>query len=749
MRTRVLWLFALCPWLTLVHAQTGSELVDPFIGTGKAGNCYPGAQAPFGMISWSPGNVFNSYDDPYARPGYKYLQDSINGFSVTHIDGVGCPAAQDLCVMPYTGPLTGSPVADRRIYASRFRHDEERASPGYYEVRLDDFKTSVELAVRDRSGLGKFSFPAVEDAHVIFRPTNSAARLVDASMKIDRNLGRVTGWVISGGFCSDKPLSSPYKLYFVAEFNRPIAGFGIWKGETLVTGVKEARGGDVAAYLTFDCRKAGSVCMRIGLSYVGERNAARNLSAEIPGWDLAVVRRATGREWTKILGRVAIEGPSDEKKVFFTALYHNLLQPSIFEDVNGEYTGFDDSVHTVPSGHHKYVNFSLWDTYRTTAQLQALLVPERASDMAASLLLDLEQGNPAGFPIWGFYNRETWIMNGYSAIPFIANVYAFGADGFDLVRMKDRTVWAADNKYPRGEKYAAHGYVPDTASHWNYGVSMTLEYSIADFCAARLCLAAGDSSGFRRLLARAQSVFKLFNPLTGYLQRRAEDGHWVFPFDPSVEEGFNEGNSAQYTWSIPHNFAALVDSFGGKVAAEERLDRFFSRILIDGWNVNQPCYWMGNEPCFGVPFLYNWTGQPWKSQELAKRVARSFTPTPDGLPGDDDVGAMSAMYVFSALGLYPSIPGVGGLVVTGPVFQGVTMRLGGNRTLHITAADADSLHPYIRSMSVNGEPYTRTWLPTSMIGPNTSIAFVMSGEPDKEWGSKAGEAPPSFAGPGQ
>ena len=729
-----------------VHAQTGSEFVDPFIGTGKAGNCYPGAQAPFGMISWSPENVFPAYDDPYARPGYKYGQDSINGFAVTHIDGVGCPAAHDLPFMPALGPLEGSPVNDRRIYASRFRHENECASPGYYSVMLDDIRTEVALTVSERSGVASFTFPSSREAHVVFRPTNNANGIADGSFVIERHSPRMTGWIVSGGFCSGSPLASPYRLYFVAEFNRLYSASGIWEGEVRVPGGRRAYGKATAAYFTFDCRAKRNLMMRIGLSYVSVKNAMRNLRSEIPRWDFEGTRTRAERAWNDILGKITVKGSPGDRKVFTTALYHNMLQPSIFDDVNGEYTGFDDRIHTVPPAHHKYVNFSLWDTYRTTAQIQALLVPEKASDMASSLLLDALQGAPGGFPIWGFYNRETWIMNGYSALPFLSNLIAFGARDVDLPSLKRMMIRAADSLYPRGAKYIRQGYVPDTASKWNYCVSMTIEYSIDDFAASRVCAALGDSAGYRRLAARSQNVFNLFNPQTKYLQRKTESGSWVVPFDASAEEGFNEGNSAQYTWSIPHNVARLVDSLGGPKAAGERLDGFFSQILIDGWNTTQPYYWMGNEPCFGAPFLYNWTGTPWKSQELVKRIARSYDATPDGLPGDDDVGAMSAMYLFMSLGLYPSIPGVGGFVVTGPAFPEVTMRLAGGRTVHMVAENADSLHPYVSAMRIDGAPYRSTWLPLSLLKPGgtTELRFDMAARPDTAWGSAPQDAPPSF-----
>lgn len=418
---------------------------------------------------------------------------------------------------------------------------------------------------------------------------------------------------------------------------------------------------DIAAFATLGGDPAPPVHVRLGLSYVSAAHALTNLQAEIPGWDFAAVLQQTEAAWTRMLGQLEIDGPAPMRRQLATALYHNLLQPSLFDDVSGEYLGFDDNVHRIAAGHHKYVNFSNWDTYRTSAQLQALLYPRETSDMAESLRLDAAQRAPAGIPIWGYFNNETHVMNGYSGVPWIANAHAFGARDYDQRAMQQTLLAATEQHYERGDSYRDRGYVSVVERSWDFSVSRTLEYAIADFSLSQMSRALGDATSGDRLHRRAQSVFQLLDPATRYLRPRKDSGEWLADFSPRSEEGFNEGNSAQYTWSIPHNLSALISGLGGPAAAEARLDAFFAQILVDGWNTTEPYFWIANEPCFGVPFVYCCLGQPWKTQDVLRRISAEFSPTPNGMPGDDDVGAMSAYRLWTALGLYPAIPGTADL----------------------------------------------------------------------------------------
>jgi len=724
--------------------------VDPFIGTGKAGNCYPGAQAPFGMISWSPNTTFDDYESVPSRPGYKYDRDAIYGFTVTHLSGVGCHAAQDLPIMPVRGALDVSPVTHRNAYASRFSHARESARPGSYAVVLEEAGIDVALTVTERAGLGRFVFAPGAARSVLFRASQSVNGVTGSELEIDPVNGRVSGVIASGGFCDRNPELYGYRLYFVAEFDQPVAAHGFWKGENrLSADVGSATGADVAGFVTLGGDPAAPVRMRIGLSYVGTASALENLRAEIPGWDEDVVRIRTEAVWADLLGRMEIEAPAPVRRELATALYHNLLQPNLFDDVNGGYRGFDDRVHRVAPGRHKYVNFSNWDTYRTTAQLQGLLFPRQASDMAESLRLDAAQGAPAGVPIWGLFNHETYVMNGSSGIPWIANAFAFGARDYDHAAMRATLLDAVDRHYRDGETYYRLGYVAHMGKPWDFSVSQTLEYAIADFSLAQFCLLTGDPAGAARLSQRAQNAFNLMDPAARYLRPRRADGGWWPDFSPTSEEGFNEGNSAHYTWSIPHNIAGLVSALGGEAGAEARLDAFCSKVLVDGWNVGEPYFWISNEPCFGVPFVHHWLGKPWKTQDVLRRVAREFNATPDGLPGDDDVGAMSAYRLWIALGLYPAIPGTGGFVLTAPMVSQAVLHAGDGRTLTINAGGGEGGHDYIQSVALNGRPWTSSWLPLEelLTQQENTLVVRLGPEPPPTWGTARADRPPSFGTP--
>ncbi len=680
-----------------------TDFVNLFIGTQDRGNTVPAATAPFGMISCGPDNVFDEVLDEYtSRAGYNYAKDSIRQFSMTHVSGWGCHGALDIPVMPTTKTPGVSPVYNHRAYASKFSHDNESAYPGFYEVLLDDYNTHVQITAAERSAILRFDYPFGEEAHLIFAPTNCANGITGAGLNIDAGKSEVTGWATSGGFCWRDPSQYDYTVYFVARFDHPVTGNGVWNQSDIEPGSARAVGDSIGAWISFGNNLENPVEMRIAISFISVENAIENLEAELDGKTFAGVQEETSRKWNDLLSKVELETEDHDRKVsFYTGLYRNLLHPNIFDDVNGQYRGFNDSVYVIPQGHHKYVNFSTWDTYRTTSYLQGLLVPDRASDMIESLYLDAMQGNPAGLTIWGYFNNETWVMNGHSSVPLIANKYAMGARDIDLEKIKDVMIWTADNKYRNGDEYIRYGYVPDQPGS-NYSISQTLEYSIADYGIAQMSLAAGDMENYERFMARSRSVFNKFNEETGYLQRKDRDGNWVFPFDRADQNGFNEGNSAQYIWNIPHMMDELVERMGGPEKAIDRLDEFTSRILMGGWHVADTYYWPGNQPGFVVPFVYTHAGAHDKTQELIRRVSTTiFKNTPDGLPGDDDLGATSAMNLFFTLGMYPLKPGVPEFCLTGALFDKVRIRLDNGSEI-IAESIGDPFSGPIQSITVNG-----------------------------------------------
>jgi predicted alpha-1,2-mannosidase len=703
-----------------------TDFVNLFIGTLDRGNTVPAATAPFGMISCGPDNVFDEVLDEYtSRSGYNFAKDSIRSFSMTHVSGWGCHGALDIPVMPTTKAPGISPVYNHRAYASRSSHDNEYAEPGFYEVFLADYNTRVRITVSERSAILLFDYPDVEDAHLIFAPTNCANGITGAEIIMDAENKRVTGWATSGGFCWRDPNEHDYTVYFVAEFNSSISSYGVWDKMEINAGKSYAIGDSIAAWISFDNPGNSTVEMRIAISFVSIENARKNLEHELQNKTFTRVREETSQKWNDLLSKVEFRTDDHDLKVqAYTALYRNFLHPNIFNDVNGQYRGFNDSVYVITEGHNKYVNFSTWDTYRTTGYLQGLLVPDRASDMIESLYLDAMQGNPAGLTIWGYFNNETWVMNGHSSVPLIANMYAMGAKDIDLTKIKDVMIWTADNKYRFGNEYIRYGYVPDRSPPHNYCVSETLEYSISDYAIARMCLDDGDSENHQRFMARSQSVFNKFNDEIGCLQRKDRNGNWVFPFDPSEENGFNEGNSAQYTWNIPHAMDQLVERMGGSEKTIERLNEFTSKFLIDGWPVDQPYYWPGNQPGFVVPFVYTYAGAHDKTQQLIRRVSSTiFGNAPDGLPGDDDLGATSAMNLFFTLGMYPLKPGVPEFCLTGTLFERVKIKLDNGSEI-IAKSNGDPFAGPFQSVTVNGERLTQPFINIAEIITNPGKLII-------------------------
>ncbi len=739
------------PGHCLASGADWAGYVNPFIGTVRgSGSTYPGAQAPFGMLSFSPHTEKSNHGS-----GYDYTCDKINGFGLVHLSGVGCGATCELPFMPVAGSLVSSPVTDTNAYSSVYTHEKEDASPGYYAVMLDRYKVGVGLTAAVRSGMGQFQYAADEESHIVFNPTASANGLRDGEIEIDPEHRTISGWIKGGGFCHVK--TNDYVIYYTAIFDKPFKEYGLWQGDQKNSGATAVTGDDIAAYLSFGSVGPQTVTMKTGISYVSLANARQNLKTEIPGWDFQGVKTAARAAWNKALDKVQIEGgAADEKILFYTALYHSLLMPNIFEDVNGQYVGMDNQVYTARSGHHIYSTFSGWDTYRTQAQLWGFLYPQAGSDLCQTFLETSRQTEfkgGGGLPLWSMFNDETLIMAGYPAAPFIASAYAFGARDFDVEALtevlidsaRENRFWGRNNHatWQHLEDYKKYGYYPDDCGI-GHAISQNVEYAVADFSIARMCQAVGDDENYQYFLKRSQSIFNLMHPAEKYLWARLKDGTWKEDFNPFTAAGCQEGTSTHYTWGIPYNLQRLIGDIGGERVAEERLDQLMSKIAM-GYDYGNPLYLAGNEPCFGVVPVYNWIGRPWKAQQQMRRVMdASFSNDAKGIPGDDDSGAMSAWYVFAALGLYPEIPGVGGFAVTGPLFPKITLNLDDGHQVIMNAKNAGQTAPYIQAMSLNGIPCQQTWLTVEQLTRNskTNIEFNMADEPDKSWASDY--RPPSF-----
>jgi len=777
-----------------------AALVNPIIGTANGGNDYPGATLPLGMLEWSPeeprnrprkqvqgvpGSMRDDRGRPAAPGGYEYSSNRISGFSLTHLMGTGCAGASgDIPFMPYVGEITSSPAddADAEIYGSTFSHENETASAGSYKVKLDDGIT-VELTATPRTGAGRFTYPEGKPATMLVRTANSETGSTDAQIHIDTQTSTISGSVTSGNFCGyigTTDRRSYYTLYFVAHFDAPFLSAGTWQDEAVRPHTFEARGGTSygtkgfvppgkgsGGWVMLDTSKSASVGVRVGISYVSEQNAEANLRAENPqGTAFETVREKADAAWSDMLNRVRIKGGThDEQVVFYTALYHTLMGENLSSDVDGRYRGMDGQVHTVaPPQKAQYATFSGWDVYRSQLQLLALLAPKVAGDVAESLLNQANQ-NGGEWDRWTHNSGATHVMNGDPSAPAIADILAFGGNNFD-VKAAYRSLLAAATvatahdlsndgcevecvgQRPSLDKWLSLHYIPVGANAWGPAAD-TLEDATADFAVAELARRMGDEATRKQFLARAQYWKNIFNPQAtpegGYIQNRNADGSWP-KFDPASDDGFVEGSAAQYLWMVPFNEKGLFTMLGGMDKASQRLNAFFynpdgSLAVTESGGLHAE---LNNEPSIETPWLFDFLGQPWKTQEAVRKVLNTiWTNSPRGMPGNDDLGEMSSWYVWSAIGMYPEIPGRAELVLGSPLFSEIRIqRAQGDIVVKASGAATDS--PYIESLKVNGESTTKTWLPESFVEHGGTIDYELSTSPDKSWGTHADDAPPSF-----
>jgi predicted alpha-1,2-mannosidase len=775
---------------SLVNVFTGTDAAAPDFGTGGgAGNTFPGAVAPFGMLEWSPDTTPGLINSP---GGYSYSDSQIRGFSLTHLSGVGCPILQDIPFLPTTVPITISPAMTKSYevlpsYLASFTHSSEQAEPGYYKVLLDTTNSDsigVELSATTRTGFGRFRFPATDTASILLNAGGSAMANGAAEFTIDPAYREVSGSVESGQFCYHR---NRYKVFFAIEFDQPFAAYGGWEKQTLLPGATVARdsadapfqlrpiagisnpstassGAQAGAYLTFNTRDQRVVQARVAISYVSVENARDNLRTENPDWDFGRVRTAAQSEWNGLLGKIQVKGGSrDDQKTFYTMLYHALLTPNVFSDANGQYIGMDGQLYAADGFTH-YTTFSGWDIYRSQFPLLAMLVPDRASDMVASLLANARESG--WLPKWSVANGQTDVMVGDPAAPVIASAAAFGATQFDheaalaaVLKGATEEGVSANADYVERQAVSAYqqlGYVPHDGTEHNDGsvnsmfghtdsvwgsAATTLEYVSADFSIAQFAAFQGDTATCKKFIGRSSQWRNLFNPETGFLQPRYSDGTFKTPFDPASLEGYVEGNGAQYTWLVPHDLAGLADALGGRAATTQRLDEFFTELNA---GPEAPFAFLGNEPNALTPLVYDWLGQPYKTQDVARRALLTlFNASASGYPGNDDAGQMSAWYLFGALGFYPAIPGTDVLAFASPLFPEVSLQLPGG-TLTITGNGAGRDHPYVQRLTVNGVEYTKPWIKFRDLSGGGKLLFDLATTPNTAWGSREADAPPSF-----
>lgn len=735
-----------------------TDLVNPFIGTANEGNTFPGATVPFGMVQFSP--------DTGHSTGYDYAHSRVRGFSLVHLSGVGCRIGGDLPVLPTTGDVTRTDYAK---YAAGFRHEDERASPGYYRVALDS-GIEAELTATTRTGVQRYTFPATDKANVLLDAGQALHRMVASSVQIlDERTVRTA--ITGRGFCKD---TLPYTVYTITRFDRPFTAYGTWDGTAVTPGARTGRGG---AYLRFDTTHDRTVEATTALSYVDADGAAGNLRAE-GGRSFAAVRAAARRAWERRLADVRVSGAdTTRRRTFYSSLYRSFVAPNVGEDADGRYTGWDRRVHR-SDGFTYYQNWSLWDTYRTQAQLLALLAPRESRDMAVSVIRVAEESG--WLPKWGYGTVETNIMTGDPVTPFLTNAFQQGL----LKGYEERAYRAlkknADGVPPAGspavgrdanEDYIARGFAPYAKGHepakaghsdYAFGASATLEYALSDAVLAQMARALGHREDAARWAARSRNYRHLFDPSTRFFRARDASGAFAGPWSPAQSEGFHEGTAWQYQWLVPQDLPGVVDLIGGKRLTNDRLDEFFAydQLLTDPartarevWVKDPYAYYDTdrynplNEPDLLAPYTYLSTGQPWKTSDVVHAALTLFTDEPTGITGNDDLGTMSAWDVLSSIGLYPVQPGYGTWGLSTPVFARVDLRLDPRYhprgALTIKAPGTSSQDRYTQTVSADGVTHERTYLTTGELRRTRTLSYTVGPRPSS-WGTSAQAAPPAL-----
>jgi predicted alpha-1,2-mannosidase len=768
-------------------ADDPASSVNPLIGTTNLGNTFPGAVAPFGMLAWSPELSKGNATRAAAPGGYQYDVNKVRGFSLTHMSGTGCAGGSgDIPFFPHVGAVTTSPAADGTdtLYSSTFKHANEVAKAGSYQVGLDSGATA-ELTATTRTGSGRFTFPADKPASLLIRTANSETGSTAADVKVDAATRTVTGSVTSGNFCgyiNQVGRRSYYTLHFVAEFDQDFKDVGTWQDTVVTPGSTTSTGGTTygtsgwpvvgkgsGAYLGFDTTKSTTTNVRVGISYVSLDNAKANLKAENPPKStFDKTRDQAYQAWNKQLKRIQVGGGTpDQRTTFYTALYHSLLHPNVFSDVNGEYWGMDGAPHKVSKKQKvQYGTFSGWDVYRSQVQLLTLLEPDIGSDIAQSLLNQADQ-NGGIWDRWTHNSGGTHVMNGDPSAPALAGIHAFGGTDFDVQSALKSLVQAATKptaldlsrdgwavmsvgQRPSLDKYLNLHYMPSVSNAWG-GAAETLEMSTADFALSELAKDVGDKATAKAFAERSQWWQNNFDPVAhntgGYIRNRNADGTWVRDFTPGTENGFVEGTSAQYSWMVPHNVAGLSSAMGGNDRFNKRLDDFFHKAdgswAVSGGGGEKAA--LDNEPSINTPWLYNYTGQPYKAQATLRQVLNTLWGNKTGgIPGNDDLGAMSSWYVFSAMGIYPQVSSRAELVLGSPLFPNIKINRDHGRDIVITAPKAAADAPYVQRLRVNGRDSTKTWVPESFVQRGGKLDFTLSTTPNTSWGSSPGDAPPSF-----
>ncbi len=734
-----------------------TQYVNPFIGTSKMGHVFPGATAPFGMVQLSPQTNFEVmfHDDGSYNAetyeycaGYQYRDSTIIGFAHTNFSGTGHSDLGDLLVMPTTGDLVLDPLKTEdgnKGFYSTFSHDKEEASPGYYKVNLDSYNIKAELTTSERIGFHQYTFPKSNDAHIIldmvYNVYHHDNKNVWTFIRVE-NDSLVTGYRQTKGWARTK------KVFFAMQFSKPFKSYGhkkynketydgFYRRFNQSENFPEMAGKDLKGYFNFNTTEGEKINIKFALSPVSTAGALKNLETEIPHWDFNKTHKETKDKWNQELSKIEVETINEaDKTTFYTALYHTNLSPILYEDVDGQYRGLDQNIHQ-SDGFTNYTIFSLWDTYRALHPLFNITQPERNNDMIKSMLTHHDESVHKMLPIWSHYANENWCMIGYHATSVIADAMAKNVGDFNHEHALQASINTANVKYFDGlGDYIDYKYVPDDKSHSS--VSKTLEYAYNDWCIAQMAKQVGNTSVEEEFMKRSEYYNNVYDSKIGYMRPKLADGTFRKNFDSmdTHGQGFIEGNAWNYGLYVPQNIEKMVDMMGGKERFCQHLDSLFTMeieekyiakhedITRDGIIGN---YVHGNEPGHHIPYLYNWTGHPEKTQERVRMIMDTmYASTVEGLCGNDDAGQMSAWYIFSSLGFYPVTPGSTDYALGSPLVKEAILHLDNGKTLTIKANNQSAKNVYVQSVSVNGKVLDGTLLSHQDIINGGEIIFEMS-----------------------
>lgn len=712
-----------------------TKYVNPFVGTGGHGHTFPGATVPFGMVQLSPDTRLDNWD---GSSGYHYSDLIIYGFSHTHLSGTGIPDYCDILFMPTVGaPQFTAQDGEEATngYASKFSHENEKAEAGYYSVKLDDDNIFAEMTATKRVGFHRYTFPQSGEANIIL-DLKWRDKVLDSELKIVGK-NRIEGFRRSSSWAKDQA------VYFVAEFSKDFVDQQATFEKDNKIQIPDIRnlnyginGKDIKSAFRFRTEANEQILLKVAVSSVSIEGARKNLEVEISGWDFDKVRQDAKNAWNKELSQIEVSGGSDAQMTnFYTALYHTKIQPNIFQDVDGNYSGLDRKIHNAPKDTN-YTIFSLWDTFRAAHPLYTIIDERRTADFINTFIRQYEQGGR--LPVWELAGNETDCMIGYHAVSVISDAMAKGVKGFDYERAFEAAKHSAELNHFGLKAYKRRGYI--SVEDENESVSKTLEYAYDNFCIAQMAKVLNNREDYKHYISRARYFENLFDAETGFM-RPKKNGSFVAPFAPQeVTFNFTEGNSWVYSFFVPHDVSRLMEMHGGRETFTKKLDELFATdVKISGRE--QPDitgligqYAHGNEPSHHIAYLYDYAGEPWKTQRIVRRIMDEFyKPAPDGLIGNEDCGQMSAWYILSSLGFYQVNPSQPAYAVGTPLFREAKIHLENGKTFTVRASNASDKNIYIKSAKLNGKAYRKSFFTHADLKNGATLEFEMTGAPVKDW----------------